>query len=58
MEVNKIAAVLGAEKSLPLPPFHALSGCDQVSSFYGKAKKTAWDIWNDQIVTPALATLS
>ena len=25
--------------------FHALSGCDTVSSFSGRGKKTAWDTW-------------
>ena len=25
--------------------FHALTGCDTVSFFAGRGKKTAWDIW-------------
>ena len=41
IEVHKIAAVLGPEKSLALPAFHALTGCDQASSFCSKGKKTA-----------------
>ena len=28
-----------------LPIFHALIGCDSVSSFVGRRKKTAWKIW-------------
>ena len=53
------AAVLGPEKSLALPAFHAPKSCDQVSSFYSKGKKTAWDTWNVyEDVTPAFATLS
>ena len=43
IEVHKIAAVLGPEKTLALPAFHALTGCDKVLSFYSKGKKTAWD---------------
>ena len=26
--------------------FHALTGCDTVSSFVGHHKKTAWNTWN------------
>ena len=25
--------------------FHAFTGCDTVSSFSGRGKKTAWDTW-------------
>ena len=25
--------------------FHAFTGCDTVSSFDGRGKKTAWDTW-------------
>ena len=25
--------------------FHAITGCDTVSSFAGRGKKTAWDVW-------------
>lgn len=32
-------------KSNALLLFHALSGCDQVSSFLNSGKKTAWDTW-------------
>lgn len=28
-----------------LPVFHAFTGCDTVSSFTGKGKKTAWETW-------------
>ena len=30
---------------LPLPMFHAFTGCDTVSFFGGKGKKTAWNTW-------------
>ena len=36
---HKIANRLG-------PMFHALTGCDTVSSFVGHGKKTAWNTWN------------
>ena len=29
-----------------LPMFHAFTGCDTVSSFCGRVKKTAWNTWN------------
>jgi hypothetical protein len=30
-----------------LPFFHALTGCDTVSAFRGKSKRTAWEIFDD-----------
>ena len=33
-------------KCLALPMFHAFTGCDTVSSFSGREKKTAWETWN------------
>ena len=46
LPAHKIAAHLGPEKSLALPMFHALTGCDTVSAFVGHGKKTAWAVWN------------
>ena len=43
---HKIANRLGSEKSQALPMFHALTGCDTVSSFVGHGKKTAWNTWS------------
>ena len=40
-----IAQALGPEKSSVLSVFHAFTGCDTVSAFYGKGKKSAWDAW-------------
>ncbi|KAK0146492.1 hypothetical protein N1851_014183 [Merluccius polli] len=40
-----ISAALGPEKARALPLFHALTGCDTVSSFAGHGKKTAWAVW-------------
>ena len=38
--------------------FHAFTGCDTVSSFAGRGKKTAFDIWKSfNEVTPVFSTL-
>ena len=42
---HNIATGLGPEKACALPLFHALTGCDTVSSFNGHGKKTAWAVW-------------
>ena len=44
LSAHKITNALGPEKSRALPMFHALIGCDTVSSFVGK--KTTWNTWN------------
>ena len=41
-----MAMPLGPEKAQALPLFHALTGCDTVSSFANRGKKSAWDTWN------------
>lgn len=43
---HQLANALGPDKSVALPFFHALSGCDTVSAFAGRGKKTAWETWN------------
>lgn len=43
--VHEIANCLGPDTCKALPMFHAFTGCDTVSSFNGKGKKTAWDVW-------------
>lgn len=42
---HSISRTLGPEKSRALPMFHAYTGCDTVSSFANKGKKTAWETW-------------
>ena len=37
--INSISANLGPEKSVALSVFHAISGCDTTSAFWGKGKK-------------------
>lgn len=44
--INEIARSLGPQKSLALPVFHAFTGCDTVSFFAGKSKKSAWGTWS------------
>ena len=40
-----MAQALGPDKCRGLPAFHAFTGCDTVSSFGGRSKKTAWETW-------------
>lgn len=57
--VHEIARSLGPSKSIALPMFHAYTGCDTVSSFSTKGKKTAWTTWmNYEDVTPTFLSLS
>jgi hypothetical protein len=46
LPIHDIVRSLVPERSLALPVFHALTGCDTVSFFGGKSKKRAWDTWN------------
>ena len=43
--------LLGEEKALTLPMFHAFTGCDTVSSFAGKGKRSAMKTWE---ITPTV----
>ena len=43
---HDLARVLGPDRCNALPMFHAFTGCDTVSCFLGRGKKTAWDTWN------------
>ena len=45
LTANQIAASLTPDMSCALPMFHALTGCDTLSSFAGHGKKTAWSTW-------------
>ena len=44
--IHDLASSLGPEKTKGILFFHAFSGCDVVSGFNGKGKKTAWQTWN------------
>lgn len=43
---HEIAANLGPHKASALGMFHAFTGCDNISFFNGKGKRTAWDTWS------------
>ncbi|CAC5391639.1 unnamed protein product [Mytilus coruscus] len=45
ISIHELSNALGIEISHTLPVFHAFTGCDTVSSFAGKGKKTAWETW-------------
>ena len=45
ININIIYAGLGEARSRSLPVFHALTGSDTTSTFYGKSKKSAWQAW-------------
>ena len=41
ISINSICDILGKPQSTFLPVFHALTGCDTASCFFGKGKKSA-----------------
>ena len=49
--IHIICSNLGPSKSLALPLFHSLTGCDTASQFLGCGKKRAWAAWKS---TPEL----
>ena len=51
LAAQEITKKIGQQKAKALPLFHAITGCDTVSFFGGKGKKTAWNVWK---VYPAL----
>jgi len=56
-----VHAIISLERSKAkaLPAFHALTGCDVTSSFFGKGKKKAWSVWQSYPeLTQALEILS
>ena len=56
--VHAVATSLGRDKASTLPIFHALTGCDTVSFFNGRGKRTAWDVWGVfPELTPVLRVL-
>ena len=57
--MHDIAESIGTDKADGLLFFHAFSGCDIVSAFQGKGKKSAWQTWNIfPEVTPVSRKLS
>ena len=49
--IHDICTDLGPSRSMALPLFHAITGCDTTSHFLGCGKKTAWASWQN---TPGL----
>ena len=49
--VHEICSRLGPSTSMALPLFHAITGSDTTSFFFGCGKKTAWASWRN---TPGL----
>ena len=43
--VHELVATMDPRCCSSLPIFHALTGCDTVSAFSGRGKKTAWATW-------------
>lgn len=44
--IHEIVPAIGKEKACGILYFHAFTGCDVVSAFRGKGKKSAWLTWN------------
>lgn len=43
--MNDVVESLGPDMTRALPFFHAFTGCDTVSAFFGKGKVMAWKTW-------------
>ena len=43
--VHELAGSMDPRVCASLSVFHAFTGCDTVSAFGGRGKKTAWDTW-------------
>lgn len=43
--IHELISSIDSRICVALPVFHALTGCDTVSSFGGRGKKTAWSTW-------------
>ena len=43
--IYQLSVLIGPDTSRALPPFHAFTGCDSTSQFFGIGKKTAWKVW-------------
>ena len=56
---HEISNCLGSEMSKSLPVFHTFTGCDTVSRFAGRGKKTAFTVWKSYpAVTDAFLQLA
>ena len=58
LAAHKLTRVLGPDWCVALPIIHTFTGCDTVSFFRGRGKRTAWDTWKAyKDVTPAFCSL-
>ena len=57
LAAHEMSHALGPDKCRGLPAFHAFTGCDTVSSFGGRSKKTAWETWKacDEVTSTVCA---
>ena len=56
--IHKVVNGMDPRTCTVLPVFHAFTGCDTVSSFGGRGKKTAWNTWQVfPVATPAFERL-
>ena len=56
---HKLVTALGPQRCVALPFYHTLTGCDMVSFFGGKSKRTSWNTWKfHDLVTPAFCALA
>lgn len=46
IQISKLTSKISPDMRNALTFFHAFTGCDSVSSFYGEGKTKAWSIWN------------
>ena len=59
LPIHDIASHLRPQRAKALPMLHAITGCDTVSFFSGKGKRSAWDTWSVfPQITDVLAELS
>ena len=42
---HEVVAAMNPRTCAALPAFHGFTGCDTVSSFGGRGKKSAWNTW-------------
>lgn len=57
ISITGMATILGKEFTDALPGVHAVSGCDTVSSFHGKGKRTCFTLRKEEPYTAALGRL-
>ena len=57
--VHEVVNTIGPEKASGLPFFRAFTGCDTVSVFRSKGRKSAWQTWNvSKEISTAFTTFS